>query len=301
MTTLLTLSQDLSDLVAQTEPSIVAIHGKRFQASGIHWQAGMIVTSCESINLDDTLSVTLPDRQTVAATIVGADPTTDIAVLQVPTDSELGVPRLSQTVPLSVGSLALALGRSPEGSNFAHFGMVQMLGESWRSRSGGVIDQFIRVNLNLSRSGAGGALINMAGELVGFNTFGLRRQVLTIPVQTIRRVIQQLQEKGHIPRGYLGISMQTVQLPEDLQQRLNLTHPGGIMILGLEPHAAAAQAGLLLGDILVAANEQMIQSPQDLQMLLDAHSIGQSLTVRFIRAGVLQQTTLVVGERPTVQ
>jgi S1-C subfamily serine protease len=297
MTSLLSLSQDLSALVAQAESFVVAICGDRFNASGIHWQSGLIVTSYESINCDEHLVVKLPDGQTVQATVVGTDPTTDIAVLKLPGETGLTVPNLSNTLPLTVGSLVLALGRAREGNLLASLGIVHTLGEVWRSRSGGRIDQLIRVNLNLGRSGAGGPLLNATGELIGFNTFGPRRQVLTIPVQTMSRVIQQVQEKGHVARGYLGISMQLVPLPGDLQQQLNLANQSGVMILGLDPQAAAAQAGIIMGDMLVAVNDQMIQSPQDLQVLLDPQSVGQTLMLQLIRAGSIQQISVVVGER----
>jgi S1-C subfamily serine protease len=297
MTSVLSLSQDLSALVAQAESFVVAIGGDRFMASGIHWQDGLVVTSYESINCDDTLMVKLPDGQTAQATVVGADPTTDIAVLRLPDGTNLTAPNLSNTLPLAVGGLVLALGRAREGNLLASLGIVQTLGEAWRSRSGGRIDQLIRVNLNLGRSGAGSPLLNAAGELIGFNTFGPRRQVLTIPVQTMSRVIQQVQEKGHVARGYLGVSMQSVPLPENLQQQLNLTNKSGVMILGLDPQAGAAQAGILLGDMLVAVNEQMIQSPRDLQVLLDPQSVGQTLKLQLIRAGTIQQISAVVGER----
>lgn len=297
MTSLLSFSQDLSALVAQAESFVVAIGGDRFTASGIHWQDGLIITSYESINCDDTLMVKLPDGQTVQATVVGSDPTTDIAVLKLPGETQLTTPNLSNTLPLAVGSLVLALGRAREGNLIASLGIVQTLGEAWRSRSGGRIDQLIRVNLNLGRGGTGGPLLNAAGELIGFNTFGPRRQVLTIPVQTMSRVVQHIQEKGHVARGYLGVSMQIVPLPEDLQQQLNLANKSGVMILGLDPQAAAAQAGILLGDMLVAVNEQMIQSPQDLQVLLDPQSVGQTLKLQLIRAGTMQQISAVVGER----
>lgn len=297
MTSLLSLSQDLSALVAQAEPFVVAIGGDRFNASGIHWQSGLVVTSYESINCDETLVVRLPDGQTAQATVAGTDPTTDIAVLKLPGEVKLAVPNLSNTLPLAVGSIVLALGRGREGNSLASLGIVQTLGEAWRSRSGGRIDQLIRVNLNLGRSGAGGPLLNAVGELIGFNTFGPRRQVLTIPVQTMNRVIQQVQEKGHVARGYLGISMQSVPIPGELQQQLNLSNQSGVMILGLDPKATAAQAGILLGDILVAANDQSIQGPQDLQLLLDPQSVGQTLKLRIIRAGTIQQMSVMVGER----
>jgi S1-C subfamily serine protease len=139
--------------------------------------------------------------------------------------------------------------------------------------------------------------VNSQGQVIGFNTFGPRRTVLTIPALTINRVLQQLLEKGHINRGYLGIGMQSVALPESLRQQNNLTNEFGIMVVSLEPGKAAEQAGIILGDILVSIDEQTVQEPRDLQPFLAPQNIGTTLNMKLIRGGILQTLSVVVGER----
>jgi S1-C subfamily serine protease len=297
MTTLTAFSQELSAITAQVGHSVVAIHGDRYSASGLCWQAGLVVTSYESVNLEDQVYVTLPQGETVEAGVVGSDPTTDIAVLQLPSDVNLPVPAMAEPAGLGIGNIVLGLGRSPESGLFASFGIVQTLGAPWRSSSGGIIDQFIQADLSLRRSGAGGPLIDAEGKVIGFNTFGPRRRVLTIPVSTIQRVVSQLREKGRIARAYLGIGMQSVKIPSSLQSQLATAQQQGLMVVSLEADQAAERAGILLGDILVALNDKPVEDNRALQILLGALSIGQSLKVQLIRGGELRQLEAIVGER----
>jgi S1-C subfamily serine protease len=297
MTSLIEFSQDLSRIVEQVGQSVVAVHGRRFAVSGIHWQSGLIVSSNESVNIEERIHMTLPSGQTVQAEVLGNDPTTDIVVFKLPKDCELAIPQKMDNTQLDVGNIAIGLGRSVENGVFASLGIVQTLGASWRSRSGGMIDQLIKVDLNLKRSGAGGPLVNAAGEVVGFNTFGPRRSVLTIPTSTIDQVVTQLQTKGRIARGYLGIGMQRIQIPQALQTQLSIPNQWGLMLVSLDPQQAAEQAGMMLGDILITLNDRPIQDSQELQTVLDPQSIGQTLIVKAVRGGELQEFEVVVGER----
>jgi S1-C subfamily serine protease len=303
MASLSQLSQELSSIVAEVGNAVVAVHGNRYSASGIHWQPGLIVTSYESVNLDDKVCVTLPQGETVEVNVVGSDPSTDIAVLRLPSVHELPVPNITEASPLGVGSFVLGIGRvsgtqrSPDSDIFASFGIVQTLGEPWRSSSGGIIDRRIEVDLRLSRHGAGGPLVDAEGRIVGFNTFGPRRSVLTIPTSTINRVVTQLCEKGRIPQAYLGIGMQSVKIPEALQSQFSITNRQGLMVVSLEPQQAAEQGGILLGDILISLNDRPIGDSRTFQFFLDSRSIGQPLAVHLIRGGELRQLEVTVGER----
>jgi S1-C subfamily serine protease len=297
MTALVEFSQELSAIVAAVGQSVVAIRGDRYSASGIHWRSGQIVTSYESVNLEGKVHVILPTEQTVEVSVVGSDPTTDIALLQLPSSHELPVPTAAESSSLAVGNLVLALGRSLESGIFANLGIIQTLGGAWRSSSGGSIDQLIRVDINLNRRGAGGPLVNAEGKIIGFNTFGPRRSVLTIPASTVDRVITQLQAKGRIPRGYLGLRMQSVVIPESLQTQLALTSQRGLMVVSVEAGQAAEQAGVMLGDILIALGGQPIADNQVLQSFLDPQQVGKTLAMEVVRGGELRSLEVTVGER----
>jgi len=182
-------------------------------------------------------------------------------------------------------------------ATFASVGIVSQISGPWRSQSGGQLDQRIAVSLNLRRGSAGCPLINASGQVVGFNTFGPRRSVLTIPATTVNRVVDQLQQRGKISRGYLGLGMQMVALPENVQQQHELTQPAGIMVISVESDSAADQAGMVLGDMMIAIDDMPLESLRQMQALLNPQSVGQTMSVRLLRGGQMQTVAVTVGER----
>lgn len=306
-TSLEALSHSLSEIITQTRQSIVAIQGRRSAAVGIHWRPGFIVTSCEGLGTGDTFRLGLPDGQTLETELLGSDPTTDIAVLALPEEKtpEVPVAKLGDAQGLAIGQLVSTVGYSLRRGRstgqftglFTGLGMVSQMGGSWRSQSGGQIDQYIEVSLSLRRGSAGCPLINASGEVVGFNTFGPRRSVIAIPAATIDPIVEQLQQRGKLSRGYLGLGMQAVPLAENLQQQHDLTNQAGIMVVSVDPGSAADQAGMLLGDVMVALDDTPLESLQQIQALLGPQSVGQTLNLKLLRGGQLQTAKVTVGER----
>ncbi|MEO1401965.1 MAG: S1C family serine protease [Cyanobacteria bacterium J06635_1] len=295
------LSQAMASLIERVSPAVVAIRGARSVATGIHWRAGLVVTSCEALHPQDTLTIKSNSvSETTEAELLGADPTTDVAVLALPEGGELPVAEVT-TDPPAIGSLVMTVayrsGRNRVTRLRSSLGLISSVDGPWRSLGGGQIDQFIEVDLKLGRGGAGSPLIDASGRVIGFNTFGPRRSVLAIPASNVERVIQQLQERGKIARGYLGLGMQRVQLPESVGQSLNLSNQTGIMVVSLDAGAAADQAGILLGDIIVAIEAKSVGDLRDIQTFLDPQRVGQSLVLTVLRAGQLRDITVTVGER----
>jgi S1-C subfamily serine protease len=293
---LVSLSNNLAEIVDRVGKSIVTVNARRIPSSGIHWRSGIIVTSDETIRREDDITVTLPDGRTVPVTFVGRDPTTDVAALKLP-DAELPLVTTADANELKVGHLVLAIGRGREKELAASMGIVGISGASWRSMSGGSIDRFLALDLSLHPGCAGGAIANAAGEVVGFSTMGPRGVVLTIPSTTINRVLDQLQEKGRISRGYLGVGMQPVRLPDSLKEKLSLSSDRGVILVSIEPQAPADRAGILLGDILVALDGTPVGNTNDVQSFLGSQSVGQTLKAQIVRGGELVEVAIAVGER----
>lgn len=290
------LSDQLADRIASAEQAIVAVNGsQRCGASGIYWQSGVIVTVDHAVQREEEISIRLADQRTVTATVVGRDSSTDLAVLQIqPIEVS---PLQPSSTPLRIGHLVLALGRASEGDLNASMGIVGRLGGSWQTWQGGQIDQWIRPSLMSSFGQTGGALLDSAGQLIGMNTAGPRHTTLTIPVATIQRVVNQLLQTGRIARGYLGVGMQPVPISERLVQSLNLDQSAGVMILSVEPDSPADQAGVLIGDVLIALDAQPITDVSDVRLMLTSDRVGQAVTARVIRGGTILEQVIQVGER----
>jgi S1-C subfamily serine protease len=303
---LLALSNNLADAVEQAGRCVVAINARasyrgasltRMSSSGIHWRQGIVVTSDETIKREEDITIGLPDGRTVPATLVGRDPSTDVAVLKLQ-NVELPVAELGDTSTLKVGHLVLALGRGSESGLSASMGVVSTVGGAWRSYYGGSIDQFVRLDLTLYPGCSGGPLVDATGRVVGMNTSGPRHTVLTIPTSTINRVVDQLLHKGRIARGYLGVSMQPVRLPETLKTTLNLSSVGGVIVVNVESNGSADKAGLLIGDVLIAIDGTPVNDTSDVLAMLGPQSVGKTLNVQIIRGGELLEVAIVPGERP---
>lgn len=295
---LLMLSTTLANAVEQAGQAVVVINARpRFSASGVHWQPGIIVTVDHAVRRDEEVSVTLPQGQTVAANLVGRDPGTDLAVLRL-TGTDFPVAHVGDSAGLQVGHLVLAIARSIDSGLSASFGVISALGGAWRTWHGGQIDQLIRPDLSLYPGFSGGPLVNTAGEVVGLNTTGRRSGAVTIPTTTIHRVVNQLLRQGRIARGYLGVGMQPVQLPDRLQQTLQLSSNGGVIVVSLEANGPADQAGVLIGDILVALGGTPVSDIAGVHAMLDPDRVGKPLSLQLVRGGQLIELTATIGERP---
>ncbi len=298
MSSLLELSHSFADLVTTAGAAIVAIDtGRRVSPSGIHWRKGLVITSDESLQSHEGLAI-VTATGTMPVTLLGRDPSTDLAVFTLANADSLPVAAVGDTATLKVGHLVWGLARSAEGDVRATMGAVSILGGSWQSMSGGTIDRYLRPDLTLYRGFAGGALVDATGRVVGMNTMGKRGTALTIPAETIDRVVSQLVAKGRIARGYLGVGMQPVRLSPQLSAALNLTMPTGVILINVEPQSPADRGGLVLGDILISWDATPLLDPTDVRAMLNrGDRVGQQVNFGIVRGGALLELSIEIGER----
>jgi len=284
--TLQTISDGFAALVDRTAKAVVGVHGGTPRgASGLIWQDGIVVTPDEALRHEDDLRLALPAGGTAPATLVGRDPTTDIAVLRA---EHLSAALPPPSADARVGALALAIGRR-KGSPVARLGIIAETGEAWRSMRGGQIDRLIRLDLRLDQAAEGGAVIDAAGTLLGMAAFGPRGRALVIPVQTIARIVPRLLASGSIARGYLGLGLHRVSAGQPV---------GGVIVVAVDPDGPGAAAGVLLGDVITTWAGQPISGVRDLMGHLGPDSAGTDAELGLVRAGMATKVTLHVGQRP---
>jgi S1-C subfamily serine protease len=290
------LSDALAEAVEAAGQSIVRVEARRrLPASGIVWSAdGTIITAQHVVQQEDNIAVGLPDGQVVSATLVGRDPTTDLAVLQA---EATGLKPGAWTEPasLQVGHLVLALGR-PGRTVQATLGIVSALGESWRTAAGGRVDRYLQTDVVMYPGFSGGPLVDVSGQVLGLNTSALLRGVsLTVPVPTLRRVVDALLTNGRVRRGYLGVATQPVRLPANLAKQIG--QETGLLLVQVEPGGPAELGGLFLGDTIVALDGERVSHHDALLALLSGDRVGEAVSVRAVRAGQLQDFQIVIGAR----
>ena len=293
------LSNELAGAVERAGRAVVGVNARhRFSSSGVHWRQGVIVTAEHTVRRDEDLTVTLSDGRTVPVQLAGRDAGTDLAALKLQ-DVDLPVAELGDLSSLKVGHLVLGLGRAGADGVSAGLGVIKVLGGPWRTWRGGVIDQSVRLDLTLYPSFSGGPLVDAHGRVLGINTSAFSRLTATaVPASTVDRVLTELVERGHIARGYLGVGMHPVRLPDTLRKSLNFSGKTGNIVLSVEAEGPAGKAGVLLGDVLVAMDGKPVEDTDDVQARLGSGSVGKKITVTIVRGGALKELAITVGERP---
>ena len=299
---LINVSNSLAECVEQVKRVTVAVNAREnLPSSGVHWQRGVVVTAAHTIKRDEDLTVILPDGHTATATLLGLDPGTDLAALKIDTP-ELPVAQWGDSSALKLGEIVLAVGCRGSMGHFASWGIVGGLGGPWQTWRGIRIERFIRPELSIHPGFSGSALVNTLGLVVGLNTTGLsRRTPLAIPANTVQRVVGELVKKGRISRGFLGVGLQPVYLPDSLRKKLNLASLDGVILLGVEPDGPADKAGLLIGDVLLELDGKTIAKISDVQNILAPEYIGKKVKAVLVRAGARAECSITIGERSTKQ
>jgi S1-C subfamily serine protease len=297
--TLIDLSNQLAGAVERGAQSILAVHARpQLASTGVHWRDGLVVTTNGTVRRDRDITVTLPDGKRVDATLQGRDPSTDLAVLKVPAGA-LPVATLGDAGTLRPGNLVLALARLDDTGPRAAFGAVSVVAGAWRPYGSGEIDRLILSDLNLYPGFGGGPLVDSAGQVVGINSGRLSRPyTTTLPAETVARVIGQLASRGYVRRGYLGASMQPVELQERLRSSLGLDRRGGLLVVTIEPEGPSAAGGLLVGDVIIGIGGKPVAEPEDVLKVLGGDTAGRTLPLELVRGGRLDQVEVLIGERP---
>jgi serine protease DegQ len=262
------------------------------------WRPGIIVTAEHALRRDEEIQVTLPDGKTAGAKLVGRDPSTDLAVLKC--EEATAVPAtFGDSDALKAGHVTLVVGRTRASGPVAALGFVSLVTKERRLWGGGAVSPYLRLDVALQRTGIGGAVVNSEGKIVGLATPKFAPAgALAIPVVTVNRVIDALLEKGRIPRGYLGVGLQPVRLPEGLRETLQRKEKTAAMVLEVEPDGPAHKAGVVIGDILTKIDGKPVMRLEDVQAHLHGEGIGKTVRAEFLRGGAPREVSIVVGERP---
>jgi len=293
-----TISSEFASAAERAGGSVVAVHARRWMpSSGIEWKKGVIVTVHHGVERDEDIKVLLDGDRTVSAKLVGRDPSTDLAVLRIEAGTS-GACRLGDSANLKLGHLVLALGRTRRGDLVASSGIIGGISGEWRNRRGGQLDQHIRLDLALYPGFSGGPLVNAKGEVVGINTRGLAHgRAVTVPVATVNRVVDELLERGHIARPYMGVAMQPVSVPENARAKLPPETRVGLLVTHVENGGPAEKAGVLLGDMFFEVGGTSLEHMDALQDSIRRAKVGDILQIKLIRAGEIMPVSITLGER----
>jgi len=263
--------------------------------SGTLWRKDVVVAAEQALAQVAEAKVVLGDGANFAAHLAGRDRGTNVAVLKLDGAPD-PAPALRAAAEPAPGALALALGADDAGVS-VRLGVIHSVGPAWHSRAGGRIDRRIVLDMTMSGREEGGPVLDAGGSLLGISTLGPRRRVLVIPTATVEAVLEPLLSMGRVERGWLGLALQPVLVPEAMQAEAGKSR--GLMIMGVAKDGPAAQAGVLAGDILVTIGGEGVSRPANVAQRLGPEAIGQPIELRLLRAGKILSLMAIVAARPS--
>jgi S1-C subfamily serine protease len=286
-------SNALSARAEAGKSAVVAIRlAHERHITGMLWQSGIVVASEQSLPRRDEFEIVAPDGAVVSAKIAGRDPSTNIAILR--PDGPIASPSI-RAGEARIGAVALAIGADGTGGASARLGLVNLAGPEWHSSRGGRIDRRIVLDIRLAHREEGGPVFDAAGDTLGMSTFGPRGQVIVIPTATIERVVPQLLKDGRVARGWLGVALQAVAVPDALRETADQS--SGLMVMSVIEHGPAAQAGILPGDIILSVDGTSAVRFRKIARHFGADSIGRKADLRLIRSGAVMTVQITIAER----
>ena len=286
-------SSQLAGAVEAAAKSIVAIHARRrIPSSGIIWRDGVIVSASHTVRRDGEVTVALPTGESMTATIAGRDPATDLVALKVSGVKSQAAAK-ADADSRRVGSIVLAVGR-PGRDVTATIGVISAVGEGWRTWQGARIDQVLRLDLAIQDGFSGGALVSASGAVVGVNNSALARGApLALPAAAVDRVLDELLEHGHVRRAFIGVAVHPVTLGASIVKRHQLPHESALVVMSVGEGTPAETAGVMVGDVLIAANGQPLRRPTDLLDALATAKVGSPIEIKHLRGADLKTVTVV--------
>ena len=261
---------------------------------------GEILTNNHVVEGADSITVILSDKQQVKAKLIGADPETDIALLKIDDGDNLPVVPLGDSDALEVGEWVIAIGNPFGLSQTVTVGVVSAKG---RNQVGiNDYENFIQTDAAINPGNSGGPLLNIHGEVIGINsalytkTGGYMGIGFAIPINMVKTVEAQLNAKGKVTRGWVGVAIQNVD--ENLAKSFNLKKAEGILISEVQHGSPAEKAGLKQGDVILRLNNTPLDDANDLRNQISLLSPGSKAGLQIIRDGKTQDIEITIGEQP---
>jgi len=298
-------SQVVVHVAEAIRPTVVNLRSGRGRGEGsgsgvLFTPDGLLLTNNHVIQGSRQVRVRLSDGQELGGRVIGADPWTDLAVVQADA-SGLPYAGFGDSTRLRVGQLVLAIG-SPFGfESTVTAGVISALSRTLRSITGHLVDNVIQTDAALNPGNSGGPLVDSRGQVIGINTAIIRPAqgiCFAIPINMAKHILPQLLQHGRVIRGYLGLHVRTVPVPQVLAERYQLAAAQGVEVVALEAGGPAEDAGLQEEDVIVALGEQPTSTVDDLHKLLTQLPVGIPATLTLLRKERRLERMVVPSDYP---
>jgi serine protease Do/serine protease DegQ len=258
---------------------------------------GLVLTNFHVVKGADEILIRLYDKREYRGQILGTDPKTDLALVRFEPDHELTVATLGNSDALQVGEWAIAIGNPFGLDQTVTVGVISATG---RSDVGiATYENFIQTDASINPGNSGGPLVNLKGQVIGVNTAIVAAGQgigFAIPINMVKRVVDQLVDKGKVVRGWLGVALQP--LSPDLAQSLGVDAANGAVVGSTITNSPAAQAGLQQGDVIVAFDKIPVEDYRHVQRLVAESRVGKTVTLQIVRKKQKMDVPVTIAEIP---
>ena len=254
----------------------------------IDGRRGFILTNAHVIERAGKIKVVLQDEREFEATIVGADPDSDLAVLKIDSQTRLPSIEMGSSDDLMIGETVIAIGNPFGFSHTVTTGVISAINRSIRAEDKVYLD-FIQIDASINPGNSGGPLLNINGDLIGINTaiYAKAQGIgFAIPINKAKKIISDLIQFGEVIQAWIGITIQ--KLDARLAGYLKVPGKKGVMVKAIEPRSPASKAGLLEGDIILAIGKKKIASVRDYWSIKKTYAAGDSLKAQIWRDGEIK-------------
>jgi serine protease DegQ len=291
------------EIVQNVEPSVVAVLTDLGEGSGVVWRSdGLIVTNHHVVAGASSIQLAFADGKRAPAQVLATDPLTDLALLR-SDRTDLPPADFATALPV-VGELAIAIGNPLGFENTVTAGVISGLHREIPGAAtvAPALVDLIQTDAPISPGNSGGALVDRNGQVVGINVAYIPPQLravaigFAVPSPTVRDVVTQLLENGRVRHPFVGIL--PASLTPDIAGSLQVGTDAGVLVLGLVPGGPAEQAGIRLGDVIVAVDGQAVESAEEFLASVRKHRPGDRLQVEVARDGQRQTIEIILTERP---
>ncbi|MER3452521.1 MAG: protease DO family protein [Acidimicrobiia bacterium] len=306
---------DIQGILRKVEPAVVAINTRGFTVDdffGVQPRAGagtgmviapdgLVLTNAHVISDATSIKVKFADGTVRDGTVLGAEPSVDVALVKVAGVSNLPVVELGHSADLLVGDEVVAIGNAlalPGGPTVTS-GIVSAVGRSIDLPQGGRLDGLIQTDAAINPGNSGGPLVDAAGRVVGMNTAiagGAQNIGFAIAIDTIKPLIGELRTGNRAPRAFLGVRSVTVD--DAVAEQFGLSVRRGALVVGVEPGSPAENAGIRGGDVIVAFDGDRVETADDLVAATRRHKAGDRVTLTVRRGGEERRVEVTLGSRP---
>jgi S1-C subfamily serine protease len=287
------VSASLREAIRKASAYTVALEREPYAVSGVLIGGDRVLTASHLVG-DDGANVVTPEGKTVRATLAGRDMMNDLALLRLGAGVNAARPSLGS---VEVGDLVVSLKRDTFDGINASLAMVSASGAKLRLGRASVLERYLQIDVDRMTGSTGGPLVDGDGGLAGIQVLNRRMGAeVAIPAELALKRAALIEEKGGIPRPYLGVRSQEVAVPQSARNAVGSGQETGLLLVWVEPGKAADKAGLMVGDIIVGLAGAAVTDHGDLVTVLAEKGAGAAVEARVLRGGAIRAVSVTIGE-----